>query len=65
MRSIAPALACGNGVVVKPDSQTAMSGGTVIGKIFEEAGIPPGLLNIIIASSSKLVTVLLIILFRK
>lgn len=54
MRSIAPALACGNGVVVKPDSQTAMSGGTVIGKIFEEAGIPPGLLNIIIASSSEI-----------
>ncbi len=35
MRSVATALAAGNGVVLKPDEQTAMSGGTIIAKIFE------------------------------
>ncbi|MBS4216780.1 aldehyde dehydrogenase family protein [Bacillus sp. FJAT-49711] len=50
MRSVAPALAAGNGVVLKPDEQTAMSGGTIIGKIFEDAGLPKGLFNVVIAS---------------
>ncbi|MCR2821816.1 aldehyde dehydrogenase family protein [Lederbergia panacisoli] len=50
MRSVAPALAAGNGVVLKPDEQTAMSGGTIIGKIFEEAGLPKGLFNVVMAS---------------
>lgn len=48
MRSVAPALAAGNGVVLKPDSQTALSGGTVLGKIFEEAGVPEGVLNVVV-----------------
>ncbi|CAM3168780.1 aldehyde dehydrogenase family protein [Filibacter tadaridae] len=48
MRSVAPALAVGNGVVLKPDSQTALSGGTVLGKIFEEAGVPAGVLNVVV-----------------
>lgn len=50
MRSVAPALAAGNGVVLKPDEQTAMTGGTIIAKIFEEAGLPQGLLNVVIPS---------------
>ncbi|WP_062108182.1 aldehyde dehydrogenase family protein [Bacillus niameyensis] len=50
MRSVATALGAGNGVVLKPDEQTAMSGGTVLGKIFEEAGIPEGLFNVVIPS---------------
>lgn len=54
MRSVAPALAVGNGVVLKPDEQTAMSGGTVLGKIFEEAGVPQGLFNVVIADIEEI-----------
>ncbi|MFC2949093.1 aldehyde dehydrogenase family protein [Virgibacillus sediminis] len=48
MRSVAPALATGNGVVVKPDEQTAVTGGILIAKVFEEAGVPAGLLNVVV-----------------
>ncbi|MFB4166223.1 aldehyde dehydrogenase family protein [Alteribacillus sp. JSM 102045] len=54
IRSVAPALAAGNGVVLKPDEQTSVSGGFVVGKIFEEAGIPKGLLNIVVASIDEI-----------
>jgi aldehyde dehydrogenase (NAD+) len=47
-RSIGPALALGNGVVVKPAEDTPVTGGLLIAKIYEEAGLPPGLLNIVI-----------------
>lgn len=50
MRSVATALAAGNGVVLKPDEQTAISGGLLIAKIFEEAGLPKGLLNVVVTS---------------
>jgi aldehyde dehydrogenase (NAD+) len=46
-RSIGPALALGNAVVVKPAEDTPITGGLLIGKIYEEAGLPPGLLNIV------------------
>jgi len=46
-RSVAPALALGNGVVAKPAPDTPIAGGLLIAKIFEEAGLPPGLLNIV------------------
>lgn len=42
MRSVAPALALGNAVVLKPDPQTPVSGGVVLARIFELAGVPPG-----------------------
>jgi len=47
-RSIGTALALGNGVVVKPAEDTPVTGGLLIAKIYEEAGLPPGLLNIVI-----------------
>src|SRR5580658_7616090 len=47
MRSVAPALALGNAVVLKPDPQTPISGGFLLARLFEEAGLPPGLLNVI------------------
>ncbi|WP_026584955.1 aldehyde dehydrogenase family protein [Bacillus sp. J33] len=54
MRSVAPALAAGNGVVLKPDEKTAMTGGTIIAKIFEEAGIPEGVLNVTVAEIGEI-----------
>ena len=47
MRSVAPALALGNAVVLKPDPQTAVNGGVVIARLFEEAGLPAGLLTVV------------------
>ena len=47
LRAIAPAIALGNAVVLKPDVQTAVSGGVVIARIFEEAGLPDGVLHVL------------------
>lgn len=47
MRSVAPALATGNAVVLKPDPQTPVSGGFLIARVFEEAGLPPGVLQVL------------------
>lgn len=46
-RSVAPALALGNAVVLKPPSNTPVTGGLIFAKIFEEAGLPPGLLSVV------------------
>lgn len=46
-RSVAPALALGNAVVLKPDLRTAVSGGVVIARILEEAGLPAGLFHLL------------------
>jgi len=47
IRSIAPALALGNAVILKPDPRTAVCGGAVIARVFEEAGLPDGLLHVL------------------
>ncbi|WP_330281044.1 benzaldehyde dehydrogenase [Streptomyces sp. NBC_00588] len=47
LRSVAPALALGNAVLLKPDPRTAVSGGVVIARVFEEAGLPSGLLHLL------------------
>jgi benzaldehyde dehydrogenase (NAD) len=44
IRAVAPALALGNAVVLKPDPRTAVCGGVAIARVFEEAGLPAGLL---------------------
>jgi len=54
MRSVAPALGAGNGVVLKPHDDTPITGGTIVAKIFEEAGIPKGLLNVIVADLGEM-----------
>jgi aldehyde dehydrogenase (NAD+) len=53
-RSIGPALALGNGVVVKPAEDTPVTGGLLIAKIYEEAGLPPGLLNVVIGDVKEI-----------
>ncbi|MFF3439780.1 benzaldehyde dehydrogenase [Streptosporangium sp. NPDC002721] len=47
IRSVAPALALGNAVILKPDPRTAVSGGVVLARVFEEAGLPSGLLQVL------------------
>jgi benzaldehyde dehydrogenase (NAD) len=47
IRSVAPALALGNAAVLKPDPRTAVSGGVVLARVFEEAGLPEGLLQVL------------------
>jgi acyl-CoA reductase-like NAD-dependent aldehyde dehydrogenase len=48
MKCVAPALAAGNGVVLKPHEDSPITGGTLFGEIFEAAGLPPGLLNVVV-----------------
>ncbi|MGH3486838.1 MAG: benzaldehyde dehydrogenase [Actinopolymorphaceae bacterium] len=47
IRSVAPALALGNTVVLKPDPRTAVSGGVTIARVFQEAGLPEGVLHVL------------------
>ncbi|MFE7116629.1 benzaldehyde dehydrogenase [Streptomyces sp. NPDC057654] len=47
IRSVAPALALGNAVVLKPDPRTAVSGGVALMRVFEEAGLEPGVLSLV------------------
>ncbi|EHR61165.1 benzaldehyde dehydrogenase [Saccharomonospora cyanea] len=47
IRSVAPALALGNAVVLKPDPRTAVSGGVTLARVFEEAGLPAGVLSVL------------------
>ncbi len=43
---IAPALACGNTVVLKPAETTPLTA-LLLTEVFEEAGLPPGVVNIV------------------
>src|SRR6202041_1643317 len=47
IRSVAPALALGNAVVLKPDPRTAVCGGVALARVFEEAALPEGLLHVL------------------
>jgi benzaldehyde dehydrogenase (NAD) len=47
VRAVAPALALGNAVILKPDVQTPVSGGILVARLFEEAGLPEGLLHVL------------------
>jgi len=53
-RSVAPALAVGNAVVLKPAGDTPVTGGLLLARIFEEAGLPPGLLSVVVGSGSDI-----------
>jgi benzaldehyde dehydrogenase (NAD) len=46
MRSLGPALVLGNSVVLKSDPNTPVSGGVIIARVFEEAGLPEGVLHV-------------------
>lgn len=47
IRSVAPALALGNAVVLKPDPRTPVSGGVIMAEVFRRAGLPEGVLQVL------------------
>jgi benzaldehyde dehydrogenase (NAD) len=47
MRSVAPAIALGNAVILKPDPQTPIVGGALIARMFELAGLPEGVFTVV------------------
>jgi aldehyde dehydrogenase (NAD+) len=49
-RSVAPALAVGAAVVLKPASDTPVTGGLLLARIFEEAGLPLEVLNVVVGA---------------
>ncbi|WP_030177331.1 aldehyde dehydrogenase family protein [Streptomyces sp. NRRL S-813] len=54
VKSVAPALALGNAVVLKPHQDTPIAGGTLIAKIFEDAGLPGGVLNVVVTDIAEI-----------
>jgi benzaldehyde dehydrogenase (NAD) len=51
MRVVAPALALGNAVILKPDPQTPVCGAAVFAAVLAEAGLPEGLLQVVIGDA--------------
>ena len=51
MRVVGPALALGNAVVLKPDPQTPVIGGAMFEAVFREAGLPEGVLQIVVGGA--------------
>jgi acyl-CoA reductase-like NAD-dependent aldehyde dehydrogenase len=49
---VAPALACGNTVIIKPASQTPLTA-LALAEIAQEVGLPPGVLNVVTGPGSK------------
>jgi aldehyde dehydrogenase (NAD+) len=53
-RSALPALALGNAVVIKPANETPITGGLIFAKLFEEAGLPPGVLSVVLGPNETI-----------
>jgi acyl-CoA reductase-like NAD-dependent aldehyde dehydrogenase len=53
VRSLAPALAAGCSVVIKPAQQTSMANNLVLECLVDDARLPPGLVNSVIESGSS------------
>jgi len=49
---VAPALACGNTVIIKPASQTPLTA-IALAEIAAEIGVPPGVINVVTGPGSK------------
>ncbi|NQV56068.1 MAG: aldehyde dehydrogenase family protein [Rhodospirillales bacterium] len=56
-RGIAFAIAAGNTLVLKPSEETPYCGGLLFAEIFEEAGIPDGVLNVVTCSRDNVAEV--------
>lgn len=54
MRSVITAIAIGNCVVLKPASDTPITGGLLLAKIFEEAGLSQGIFSVVAGLGSEI-----------
>ncbi|WP_019544844.1 aldehyde dehydrogenase family protein [Streptomyces sulphureus] len=54
VRTAGCALALGNAVVLKPHQSTPVAGGTLLAALLEAAGLPPGLLNIVLTDVAEI-----------
>ncbi|MCU1488701.1 MAG: xylC, partial [Acidimicrobiaceae bacterium] len=54
LEHVAPALACGNSVILRPAPETVVCGGVAIARLFEEAGLPAGVLHVVCGSPGEL-----------
>ena len=54
MRSVVPAIALGNTVVIKPASDTPVTGALLVARLFEEAGCPEGVINAVAGSGGEI-----------
>ncbi|MFB6072540.1 MAG: aldehyde dehydrogenase family protein [Halobacterium sp.] len=54
IRAVAPAIATGNSVVLKPATNTPVTGGLLVAKLFEAAGLPDGVLNVVTGHGSDI-----------
>jgi aldehyde dehydrogenase (NAD+) len=54
MRAVAPAIAAGNAVVLKPATNTAITGGLVFARLFEQTDLPDGVLNVVTGRGSDI-----------
>ena len=53
LKPLAAALALGNAAVLKPHQSTPVCGGVLIARLLEEAGLPPGLLNVLVTDIAE------------
>ncbi|MFI9723712.1 aldehyde dehydrogenase family protein [Streptomyces sp. NPDC052396] len=54
LKPVAAALALGNAVVLKPHQNTPVCGGTLVAKVLEEAGLPGGVLNVVVTDIAEI-----------
>jgi aldehyde dehydrogenase (NAD+) len=54
MRAVAPALALGNAVILKPSSDTPICGGLLLAKIFDQTSLPKGLFSVLPGHGSEI-----------
>jgi aldehyde dehydrogenase (NAD+) len=54
LRSVIPAIALGNTVVLKPASDTPVTGALLVVRMFEEAGCPEGVINAVMGGGSEI-----------
>lgn len=54
IKSVAAAIALGNAVVLKPHQNTPVCGGGLVAKLFEDAGLPPGVLNVVVTDIAEI-----------
>ena len=47
LRAVALPMACGNTTVLKPSAEAPISGGLIFAEVFEEAGFPKGVFNVV------------------